>query len=239
MLDSALYGSEQTSSGLDTLRIHEIPEGVRLEFRLAGPVVRACAWGIDAAIRVVVYIALMILLSFLGGIGVAGMLIGLFLIEWFYPVYYEVRTGATPGKKAMGIWVMQDNGTPLNFSSSMIRNLLRTVDFMPFFYTLGLCCMLLNRDFKRLGDLAAGTVVVYRDRIAPRHYPPYSEVHKPPIELTEQERRAVLAFTERGQRLSASRRIELAELLHEVDGLRGEAAVDRLYAYANWINKGH
>jgi uncharacterized RDD family membrane protein YckC len=223
---------------LDTLKEYEIPEGVRLEFRLAGPVVRACAWGIDAVLRALVYVFLAIGLSVLGGVGIALMLIGFFLIEWFYPVAFEIHTGATPGKKAMGLQVIQDNGTPVSPAASIIRNLLRAVDFMPMLYGFGLLSMLLDRDFRRLGDLAAGTLVVYAEQPVGGFTDRQQRTAKPPIELNRAEQTALLAFVERGSQLSAARRIELAELLWELTGKRGQAAVDELAAYANWITKG-
>ncbi|MCU7937258.1 MAG: RDD family protein [Candidatus Thiodiazotropha sp. (ex Dulcina madagascariensis)] len=223
---------------LDTLRSYEIPEGVLLDFRLAGPVVRACAWGIDAALRGLLYLALLLITTLLGGLGMALTLIGFFLIEWFYPVVFEIHNGATPGKRAMGIVVIQDNGTPVTPSASVIRNLLRAADFLPLLYAAGLVTMLINREFKRLGDLAAGTLVVYRDRQQERIQPPVSSASKPPIELSEDEQLTLLAFAERGETLSTERRQELAELLSEQTGLRGVDAVETLYAYANWILKG-
>jgi uncharacterized RDD family membrane protein YckC len=186
----------------------------------------------------VIYLFLVLVMSLLGGLGTALMLIGFFLIEWFYPVVFEVQSGATPGKRAMGIHVIQDNGTPVTPSASVIRNFLRTVDFLPFLYPTGLLTMLVNRRFKRLGDLAAGTLVVYRDIQEKRDLPPQALASKPPIELSESEQLTLLAFAERGERLSLGRRQELAELLAEQTGLRGDAAVDQLYAYANWILKG-
>ncbi|MCM8855527.1 MAG: RDD family protein [Candidatus Thiodiazotropha sp.] len=223
---------------LDTLWRYEIPEGVLLDFRLAGPVVRACAWAIDAALRGVIYLVLVMVLVLLGGIGTALMLIGFFLIEWFYPVVFEIHNGATPGKRAMGILVIQDNGTPVTPSASVIRNLLRTADFLPFLYATGLVAMLINREFKRLGDLAAGTLVVYCDEQHERIDPPLAMARKPPIELSETEQLTLLAFAERGENLSIGRREELAELLVEQTGLQDGKAVDALYAYANWILKG-
>jgi len=232
-------GTRSPAALLDTLREYEIPEGVRLEFRLAGPVVRACAWGIDASLRALLYIGLGIGLSFFGGVGMAVMLIGFFLIEWFYPVLFELQDGATPGKRAMGIRVIQDNGTPVTPAASIIRNLLRAADFLPLLYGFGLTCMLLNREFKRLGDLAGGTLVVYRDRPVERFQPSQAAAYQPPIELSEAERKTLLAFAERGQSLSESRRIELAELLYDLTDRLGLRAVERLYGYANWIMQGN
>ncbi|MES9969764.1 MAG: RDD family protein [Candidatus Thiodiazotropha sp.] len=229
---------EDVVEPLDTLLSYEVPEGVLLDYRLAGPVVRACAWGIDAAVRAVIYLALVVVLSLMGGLGMALILIGVFLIEWFYPVVFEMKNGATPGKRAMGIYVIQDNGTPVTPSASVIRNLLRAADFLPFLYATGLLTMLVNRHFKRLGDLAAGTLVVYRDKQKSRDLPPQAVATKPPIELSESEQLTLLAFAERGEKLTLGRRQELAELLTERTGLSGAAAVDVLYAYANWILKG-
>jgi uncharacterized RDD family membrane protein YckC len=229
---------EDAAEPLDTLLSYEIPEGVLLDYRLAGPVVRACAWAIDAAVRGVIYLVLVVVLSLLGGLGMALILIGFFLIEWFYPVVFELQNGATPGKRAMGIYVIQDNGTPVTPSASVLRNLLRAADFLPFLYATGLLTMLVNRRFKRLGDLAAGTLVVYRDKQKTRDLPPREIATKPPIELNEPEQLTLLAFAERGEKLSLGRRQELAELLNQQTGLQGDAAVDALYAYANWILKG-
>jgi uncharacterized RDD family membrane protein YckC len=223
---------------IDTLSFYEIPEGVRLEFRLAGPIVRASAWAIDAGIRSVLYIVIAMVFTMMGGVGVALMLIGFFLIEWFYPVFFEIRNGATPGKRAMGIQVIQDNGIPVTPAASVIRNFLRIADFIPFFYATGLITMVCNREFKRLGDLAAGTLVVYRDEKHERVRPPSERVEKPPIELTEEDQLILLAFSERASELSAERREELAGLLSELTRRQGEAGVTALYAYANWILKG-
>ncbi|MEJ2466087.1 MAG: RDD family protein [Candidatus Thiodiazotropha sp.] len=227
-----------SESLIDTLGFYEIPEGVRLEFRLAGPVVRAAAWAIDMAIRIGIYLLMAMVLGFLGGVGMALILIGLFLIEWFYPVVYEIRNGATPGKRAMGILVIQDNGVPVTPAASVIRNFLRIADFLPFLYAAGLITMLCNREFKRLGDLAAGTLVVYRDEKRERVRLPTDKVEKPPLELTEEDRLTLLAFSERAEDLSVARREELAGLLSELNRRQGEAGVEALYAYANWILKG-
>lgn len=223
---------------IDTLGFYEIPEGVRLEFRLAGPVVRAGAWAIDMAIRIGLYLLLAMFLGFLGGVGMALILIALFLIEWFYPVIFEIRNGATPGKRSMGIQVIQDNGIPVTPAASVIRNFLRIADFLPFLYATGLIAMMCNREFKRLGDLAAGTLVVYRDEKPERVRPPLDKVEKPPMELTEEDQLTLLAFSERAEGLSEGRREELAGLLSEVTHRQGEAGVTALYAYANWILKG-
>ncbi len=66
----------------------------------------------------------------------------------------------------MNIKVLHELGTPVDWSASMIRNLLRVIDFLPLLYGFGLISILLNKNFKRLGDLVAGTIVVYTDEIS-------------------------------------------------------------------------
>lgn len=223
----------------DTVRAHETPEGIRLELRLAGPVVRACAWSIDMLIRAIMYGLIAAVFSYFGGVGTAIMLIMFFLIEWFYPVLFELYNGASPGKKAMGLVVIHDNGTPISFSSSFIRNLLRTADFLPFMYAAGLLSMLMNRNFQRLGDLAAGTLVVYRDKELVRVKLPDIEGLRPPVDLSVDEQRDLISFAERSAQLSTERQVELAAQLYPVTGKRGEAGVKEILGYATWLTRGH
>jgi uncharacterized RDD family membrane protein YckC len=222
---------------VDTLRVFETPEGVDLNLRLAGPVPRAAALAIDLLIRYAMYLVLLPL-SALAGVGVGLMLIGVFLLEWFYPVFFELRSGATPGKKAMGLVVVHHDGTPVGPSASMIRNLLRVVDFLPVLYATGMVSMLIDKDFRRLGDLAAGTLVVYAER--PRGERPIPEqAPQPPTRpLSIETQQAILDFAERSPRLSVARRMELAELAPSADGARGQAALDNLLGLANWIVRG-
>ncbi len=224
---------------IDSLRRFETPEGIEIELRLAGPVPRAGAFAIDLLIRIAIYMALTPLAG-LAGVGIGLMLLALFLLEWFYPVFFELRSGATPGKRALGLTVVHADGTPVGPSASLLRNLLRTLDFLPVFYAVGLVVMLVDRDFRRLGDLAAGTLVVYRETRATvpnlaRHRP-----IAPPIEMTPAMQQAVLAFAERSAELSAARRAELAELsgLAETVPASGGDAAGILLGIANWIARG-
>jgi len=222
----------------DTIRYHETPEGILLQLKLAGPVARACAWGIDAAIKGVIYALVSVLTIYLGGVGMALMLIGFFLLEWFFPVFFEVASGATPGKKAMGLVVVHDNGTPVSLSASLIRNLLRGADFLPLLYGVGLLSILANHNFQRLGDMVAGTLVVYRESEKGEIVIPKVNPKPPPAHLSVDELRNLIAFAERSTQLSGERREELANQLAELTGLHGKAAVDELYAYANWLTRG-
>jgi uncharacterized RDD family membrane protein YckC len=221
---------------IDTYRSLETPEGVELNLRVAGPVVRCYAWLIDQLIRMVIYTVLSVLLPFLGTFGLGLLLIAMFFIEWFYPVYFELRhAGATPGKKRMGIRVMHDDGTEVGWQASLLRNLLRAADFLPAFYGFGLLSMLLNRDFKRLGDLTAGTVVVYQETLGIVADVPEATPLAPPVPLTTAEQHTILQFAERADTLTEERRNELADTLTDITGEQGTMATQRLVQYANWL----
>ena len=227
-----------TPTRLDTTFRYETPEGIELELRPAGPVVRGFAWGIDFGIRAVVYILVSVVASIFGGVGTAISLIFLFLVEWFYPVIFEIYKRATPGKSVLGLEVMQADGSPLSWSSSLLRNLLWTADFFPFLYCSGFISMMLNNKFQRLGDLAADTVVVFREaRNTIAKIPAYPPKPSPyPLSLTEQ--RLILDFAERAQSLSAERRSELADLLFFLTSGGNKEAELTLLAYANWFARG-
>lgn len=226
-----------SATPLDTLRQVETPEGITLTLRVAGPVARALAWAVDSLIRYGLLWILSMILLFLGMAGIGVWLILLFLLEWFYPVLFELYAdGATPGKKALGLQVVLADGAPVDWPAALIRNLLRPVDFLPIFYGFGLVAMLLNRDFQRLGDLAAGTVVVYRDPPLKAVTLPPGPALPPPLSLSLIEQQWLIGFAERSPALNPERQEELAALLADyTSGLRGVAAVERLRAHARWL----
>ena len=221
---------------IDTRRPIQTPEGVELGLRVAGPVARAYAWIIDLFIRTAIYIVFVLVLSVLGNFGMGLFLIIMFLLEWFYPVFFELYTqGATPGKRSMGIKVVNDDGTEVTLQSSLIRNLLRGIDFLPFLYGFGLITMLFNQDFKRLGDFAAGTIVIYQDKLKDAD-PIMQEAPKtPPVPLTANEQKAVIQFAERLSLFTPQRCSELANILANITKLSDAQAVKRLLQYANWM----
>lgn len=219
---------------IDSARAIETPEGVVLELRLAGPVIRALAWAVDTAVRFAAYMALGMLLPLFGGAGVGAWLILIFLMEWFYPVFFEVMAqGQTVGKMALGIRVLCDDGTPVGWYQSTVRNFLRFVDFLPAMYGAGLVSMLVQKDFKRLGDLAAGTIVTYSEKRVPGRSRPGRDQEEeaggpaalPPMPLTLDEQQALVAFADRRRELTAERAEELVDLLEPLTGLRGPRAV--------------
>ncbi|WP_295384515.1 RDD family protein [uncultured Thiodictyon sp.] len=252
---ASAIGPRTQSVPVDTVRLNETPEGVDLGLRVAGPAPRALALIADGAIRAIVYLVLSPLMV-LSGFGLGLSLIAAFLLDWLYPVAFEVFSGATPGKRSLGLMVVHDDGTPVGLPASLIRNLLRVVDFLPLFYGVGLLSTLADRDFRRLGDLAAGTLVVYAQR-RPRQTPGQTgertgaalldaPPRQPPLGLPLATQQSILAFCERSDHLSAPRRIELAETLlahlsASPDGrtdTRGLAAVEQVQGYGSWLAQG-
>lgn len=222
---------------LDTCHRYETPEGIELELILAGPLVRGLAWGIDFSIRAVAYLLFLFVLSMLGGVGIGLLLIGMFLVEWFYPVFFETRSGMTPGKRIFGLRVIHIDGTPLTWSASLVRNLLRAADFLPFLYATGILAMLMNGRFQRLGDLAAGTIVAYIDPEERDVRLPRADARPFPWPLSLDEQRLILRFAGRWDQLSGQRRSELAALLAEfTDAAAPPEQV--LLAHANWLARG-
>ncbi len=222
---------------LDTARDIPTPEGIELTLRLAGPVARARAWTVDVLLRIVIFIVVSIPLSILGAVGAGVSFVLWFALEWLYPTLFEVYFGgATPGKRMLRLTVLHADGTPVGLPASLTRNLLRAVDFLPFFYGFGLAAMVLSRDFQRLGDIAAGTVVVYRETDFQHSAVPPAPPLPPPMPLTAMEQRTVLDLAARSQMLTAERAQELAALAPRVTGGReGTAALGRILSIANYL----
>ncbi len=144
------------------------PEGVTLEATLAGVGSRFAAALIDQVLRVVLLIALLILQRVVDGDGstssgvfLATLLTAMFLVQFAYDVLFEtLASGRTPGKRWTGLRVVKLGGAPVGFVASALRNVLRIVDALPGFYLVGILSVLFTKNNQRLGDLAAGTIVV-------------------------------------------------------------------------------
>jgi len=178
-------------------------------------------------------------MMFLGGLGIAFWLILLFALEWFYPIAFELTSwGATPGKRAFGLRVVMDNGLPITPAAAIARNLLRTADFLPFLYAFAVVAMLTRRDCKRLGDLAAATLVVYEPRRLSRAA--FAEVPAvaPARPLTAEDQAAIVALAARASLLTVERLDELAALAAAVSGDRGRSGQQvtaRVLGVAQWV----
>ena len=146
------------------------PESVQFQFELAGLGSRGLAFILDGIIRVGLLGAILLILYLIGLLGQVfsgpsligvGLVIFLFWLQWFYFVLFEAFShGQTPGKKALKIRVIKEGGYPIGFLDSVIRNLLRIVDFLPALYLLGITLLFFTRRCQRLGDMAAGTLVI-------------------------------------------------------------------------------
>jgi uncharacterized RDD family membrane protein YckC len=114
---------------LDTLYTAETPEGIALSLRPAGVASRVLAYMVDLLVRAGMYLAVVLLALPFGGMGMGLLLVSYFLLEWFYPVLFELtRSGATPGKRAFGLQVVMDSGLPVTPAAALTRNLLRAAD---------------------------------------------------------------------------------------------------------------
>ncbi len=234
------------TENLDTLQSVELAEGIEIRLRMAGPMLRASAYLIDLTIRIAVLAVSGILMMLAGiavGAQVAGgvMLLAWFLLDWIYPVFFEAgRRGATPGKRVMGLRVVQASGSPVTLGQAIVRNFLRFIDGMPFFtYMFGVTSCLATRRFQRLGDLAAGTVVIY-DRLPPMPViaaPPPMAAVPLPVGLSANEMRALALFRERAGLWSDGRREEIADQASALSGATGAAGVTRLMAMAHWVQE--
>ncbi|HEY8357357.1 MAG TPA: RDD family protein [Ramlibacter sp.] len=226
---------------LDTLYQAETPEGIALSLRPAGLVARCLAWLIDFAIRLGLFVVGALATAALGAMGAGFLLIAYFLLEWFYPVVFELaRGGATPGKRIMGLQVVMDSGLPVTPGASIVRNLLRAADFLPFLYAAGAVTLLLRRDFKRLGDLAAGTLVVHSVTVRLHGALPAADPLAPALPLSAAQQAAIVAWAGRAARLTPARFEELAVLAQTVVVRPGRPddwapVAPRLLGVAHWL----
>ena len=149
-----------------TLRV-ATPEGVAFTQRLAGPFSRFCAWIIDIVLIGVIVSVLLAVLQAVGWVSAdlynLVAILSLFIIMIGYGILFEWKMhGQTPGKWVCGIRVIDERGLRLHFPQVVMRNLLRAVDGFPFGYVVGGVVALIHPRGQRIGDLAAGTLVVAR-----------------------------------------------------------------------------
>jgi len=146
-----------------------------------------------------------------------------FVLEWFYGACFETYwNGQTPGKRLFGLRVVSIDGRPITAMQAVLRNVLRAVDQQPLFtFQLGLIATASNRRFQRLGDLAAGTMVIVhrQDRMAELLQVNDAEVREmaellPTGFVVSRSLSRVLAkYVERRPNFSPARRAEIAHRL--------------------------
>lgn len=144
----------------DTTKV-DSPEGVQLELTLAGLGTRMIAQMLDWLIKLGVGLGLLLLLE-PSRLGSTVLLVSLTLVSFFgYELFFEtIWSGRTPGKRASRVRVVMADGSPVTFTAALVRSLLRIVDFLPTLYGLGAILVFVTSKNQRLGDLAAGTIVV-------------------------------------------------------------------------------
>jgi uncharacterized RDD family membrane protein YckC len=206
----------------DKIRI-STPEGIDLELVLAGLGSRVGAGLVDGGIRWVVLLVLGIAIAFLTADLGAWMFLGIYaplflVIEIGYDIAFEtLNDGRSIGKRSFGIRVVRSGGEPVDFRASAVRNLVRLVDGLLTMYMGGVVAILLSRRNQRLGDVAAGTLVI-RDRVLEHQHAPALYEHRPPERsgtwdvslVTAEELGTLRRFLERRGTLSIEARNRIA-----------------------------
>lgn len=227
---------------IDTRDTVETPEGVSFHIHPAGPVPRIQAAVVDLVIRLVIFLVTALIFGQLGAFGQGLMLIAFFLVNWGYPIYFEMyHRGMTPGKKIYDLQVRSADGTPVSWRGSVLRNLLRVADFLPFGYVGGICVMAGAKRFQRLGDLAADTVVCYRrdERMPDAEALPDAPAVRARERLTLEEQRAIVQFAYRSQQWNRDRNRELASVVEPLtDTEDADESIEYLQGLANGIVHG-
>ena len=242
---------------LDTISDFATPEHIAFRYRVAGPMARGMAYLLDMLIRIAVILLALFVLTQVGIISGIGSSVGLFLLllfvlDWGYGGLFEwLWHGQTPGKRALGIRVVSTDGLPAGAGACFARNILRSADAMPAsaifgfpmpLFLIGLASMLVLPRFQRLGDIVAGTLVVYNEGGGPGKVPRFKDERLaqranelPPDLLDRVDARTIRAisqFIARRSRVGPARRNEmaahLAEPLLESLALEGQWGADEL-----------
>ena len=226
---------------LDTRQTIELAEGVEIRLRIAGPFLRLFAFMIDSVIQGVV-------MSVVSGILMAGgifvgmavaqgvLLLVSFAMTWFYFVFFEAGAkGATPGKRMVGLRVVSESGARLTLGQSMMRNFIRVADLMLPILAL---VPFLNKRFQRLGDLAAGTLVIYAKETLPPVSlgPPALKSVPIPVPLLREEEAAILSFRDRSASWSEERRLEMTSHLKPLTHKEGLRSLETVFGMARWLD---
>src|SRR6267143_119023 len=243
--------SARDPSPLDLRQHHgvETPEHVEVRLELAGVGSRVAAALLDTILLYLSLLLLIIVGSNVAGVdGAAGgwftavVILLLFVLIWGYFAAFEAwNDGRTPGKQALGIRVVMDTGRPVTVGAAVVRNLVRLLDcYFPLLPVLpALLLMFLNKSNKRLGDMAAGTIVV-RDRptdwvLGAGTAPPSSDheelLEAGPPELSEDEFRLLDRFLARLNDLDAAVQVRMPTDLARRFGRRIPRRTNDVQAY--------
>lgn len=232
------YASPLAGVVIDTREDLETPEGAIMHVRPAGIAIRAGAFLVDEMIKMCINAAVWFLAGIIlsGRLGMMIFVLTMFLVMWFYGVLFEIfNDGRTPGKAMVNLKTVNADGTPIRLPASLIRNIFKVVEGIPLLGIPAVASMAITKNFKRIGDVVANTIVVYDDK------PPVLKnsaavAAKPlPTNLTADEQVILLEYQSRSASFSRPRATELAELLEVLHGESGEEAVDATLGYAQGI----
>ena len=224
---------------LEDVATVETPEQLQLSLPLAGLGSRALAYIVDFLIQLIPIVIAMVLLVVAIGLesfkpessqelvqGRIPMLAGAifsaitFATNFLYFTFFDlVSRGQSPGKRALGLRVVRDGGLPIDARSSLIRNFVRTADMLPGFYLIGLVSIFTNKQHKRIGDLAGGTLVIrdHGDKVGDASVllGPASAFARPSarsaVGLKPEDRALVHDFIERRDSLPDPARVNIAQ----------------------------
>lgn len=225
---------------LDNRHEIELAEGIGVHLRPAGLVPRVIARTIDLTLQLLIGFVINILLLLLGlviGFEVMSglMMVSYFLIFWFYDIVFELsKKSATPGKRYMKLRVVQISGAPTNFRSSFMRMLVYPIDIFAA-GTAAMVAIVSTKHSQRLGDLAAGTLVVHHmEEDYSDHVKLPVEAVRPGLPLQREEQLAFLEFGRRHTKLSKERQSEIAASLDDYKGTSPDAITYAL-GVAQWL----
>lgn len=230
----------------------ETPEAIELSFELAGPGSRFCALVIDLILSWLVIFVVALIVAFAGfpiwsvledaadvaAWALAVIIVATSVIFFGYFLFFElIMRGQTPGKRHMELRVLRDDATAAQPMDLVIRNLIRVVDALPGLYVVGGIASLLSSKHQRLGDLAAGTIVVKESALDYGARSDKRAASDTPAEvvtnraLSTEERRLIRGFLERRAELLPQARAEVAARLATRLRARhgGTAASDEVY----------
>ena len=210
------------------------PESIAFSYELAGLGSRFLALIVDQAIQILTLVAIFFGIVWAAArvdngrasavtdklamsLAIALVVTIVFVILFGYYIVFEALwNGQTPGKKLLGLRVVRDGGYPIDFGASLIRNLIRVGEWILGYYLLAAVSALLSPENKRLGDIAAGTIVVRDARLSePRDFGRREDepVYAATTYLSGEERALIKRFLERRDALASDRRAELAAQL--------------------------
>jgi uncharacterized RDD family membrane protein YckC len=205
------------------------PEGVNIHFEIAGIGSRFVALFLDTLIQTGLFV--IILFSFVGaGITLedtfdnvlswytAVLILIAFIVYIGYFVFFEmIMRGRTPGKAALKLRTIKNNGQPVSFVASVLRNLFRFADVFPGLYAVGIIVMFVSEDCKRVGDYVAGTIVVkeYASRLPMSMIDDLKtkEQRVNTYPLSSEEYHLLKEFLSRKDQLTPHKRVELSQQL--------------------------